>query len=59
MEQVTGLYHGRFRPAFQNFEAITVTSPQSLKITLKRPYAPLLRLLTVLDCPIVCCQGPD
>jgi len=53
MEQVTGLYHGRFRPAFQNFEAITVTSPQSIKITLKRPYAPLLRLLTVFDCPIL------
>ncbi|MDQ7840876.1 MAG: ABC transporter substrate-binding protein [bacterium] len=53
MEQVTGLYHGRFRPAFLNFEAITVMSPQSLKITLKRPYAPLLRLLTVFDCPIL------
>ncbi|MDI6771733.1 MAG: ABC transporter substrate-binding protein [bacterium] len=53
MEQVTGLYHGRFRPAFQNFEAITVTSPQSLKITLKRPYAPLMRLLSVFDCPIL------
>lgn len=53
MEQVTGLYHGRFRPAFLNFESVTVASPNSLKITLKRPYAPLLRLLTVFDCPIL------
>ncbi len=53
MEQVTGPFHGRFRTAFANFERIVASSPNTLTVTLKKPYAPFLRLLTVFDCPIL------
>jgi len=53
MDEVTGKYHGRFRTAYANFQSVTVQSPSTIVIRLKRPYAPFLRLLTVFDSPIL------
>jgi len=53
MDEITGKHHGRFRTAYANFESVTVRSPTQVVIRLKRPYAPLLRLLTVFDSPIL------
>ncbi|MDR7419704.1 MAG: ABC transporter substrate-binding protein [Armatimonadota bacterium] len=53
MDDVTGKYHGRFRPAYLNVESITARGPSTVVIRLKRPYAPFLRLLTVFDSPIL------
>jgi peptide/nickel transport system substrate-binding protein len=53
MDEITGKYHGRFRTAYANFDAVTVASPTAVRIKLKRPYGPLLRLLTVFDSPIL------
>lgn len=53
MEQVTGRYQGRFRRAAEQFESVTVRSPTTLAVRLKRPFAPFLRLLSVFDSPIL------
>jgi peptide/nickel transport system substrate-binding protein len=53
MDEVTGKYHGRFRTAYANFESVSVRGPSTVVITMKRPYAPFLRLLTVFDNPIL------
>jgi peptide/nickel transport system substrate-binding protein len=53
MDEVTGKYHGRFRPAYANFESVTTRGPSTVVIKMKRPNAPFLRLLTVFDSPIV------
>jgi len=53
MVEILAPNHGRFRTAFAAIESITAPDPATVVIQLKRPYAPLISLLTVFDAPIL------
>lgn len=53
MTDVLAPNHGRFQRAFAEMASVTAPDPATLVITLNRPYAPLLSLLTVFDAPVL------
>jgi len=53
MESILGPNHGRFQRAFNEMASIEAPDARTVVITLNRPYAPLLGLLTVFDAPIL------
>jgi peptide/nickel transport system substrate-binding protein len=53
MTEVLGPNHGRFLNAFRAVESIEAPDASTVVITLNRPYAPLIGLLSVFDAPIV------
>lgn len=53
MRDVLGPNHGRFQRAFAEMESLEAPDARTVVITLKRPYAPLLGLLTVFDAPVL------
>ena len=53
MEEILGPNHGRFQRAFAEMASLEAPDPQTVVITLNRPYAPLISLLTVFDAPVL------
>lgn len=53
MTDVLAPNHGRFQRAFNEMASVAAPDPSTVVITLKRPYAPLISLLTVFDAPVL------
>lgn len=53
MEKLLGPYHGRFRRAYDHIEAIETPDDHTVVIRLRKPFAPLMGLLSVFDAPIL------
>ncbi|MDF1523967.1 MAG: ABC transporter substrate-binding protein [Trueperaceae bacterium] len=53
MTDVLAPNHGRFQRAFNEMASVVAPDPETVVITLNRPYAPLLSLLTVFDAPVL------
>ncbi len=53
MLQIEAPNHGRFKTAYDQIASIEAPDAETVVITLKVPYAPLLSLLTVFDAPVL------
>ena len=53
MESILAPNHGRFQRAFTEMASLEAPDARTVVITLNRPYAPLLSLLTVFDAPVL------
>ncbi len=53
MESLLAPNHGRFQRAFAEMASLEAPDARTVVITLNRPYAPLLGLLTVFDAPVL------
>lgn len=53
MNEVLAPNHGRFITAYNQIASIEAPDEQTVVITLKQPYAPLISLLTVFDAPVL------
>ncbi|HTN72574.1 MAG TPA: ABC transporter substrate-binding protein [Methylomirabilota bacterium] len=49
LENLVGKYNARGREAYRNIKSIETPNPQTVKISLKKPYSPFIEVLTAHD----------
>ncbi len=53
LEEIDGKFHGRFRLAYANVEAVTTPNPSTVVVRMKQPFAPFLQMLDTFNAPIL------